>query len=239
MLKRTLAVAVLAPLVVPGVVVFLAGTVATLAGVQTSGAVFERMSLLLGAAAGQAALAGGIFALLRTARQRLLPAGNAPPRRLLAEVRTGVLWGVLLFAASTGVDKGTKWFLRGILGAESLGVLVEREEAPVVKLVMGDGPLWLTALAIPVVVILAPLVEELFFRGLLYPALKSSFGRPRAVWGSAAVFAAVHLYVVHFPSVLLAGVLLAYAYDSRGSLITPAVAHAFMNAAVLAVFLFR
>jgi membrane protease YdiL (CAAX protease family) len=41
-------------------------------------------------------------------------------------------------------------------------------------------------------VTLAPLLEELFFRGLLYPLLRRAFGLTMAVIVTAAGFAAIH-----------------------------------------------
>jgi membrane protease YdiL (CAAX protease family) len=41
-------------------------------------------------------------------------------------------------------------------------------------------------------VTLAPLLEELFFRGLLYPLLRRAFGLTMAVIVTAATFAAIH-----------------------------------------------
>ena len=47
-------------------------------------------------------------------------------------------------------------------------------------------------------VLLAPVAEEMLFRGILYPAIKQA-GYPRlALWGTSLLFAAVHMNLVTF-----------------------------------------
>jgi membrane protease YdiL (CAAX protease family) len=79
-------------------------------------------------------------------------------------------------------------------------------------------------------VILAPIAEEVFFRGLLYPALKQ-FGRPQfALWGSAVVFAAIHKSAAIFLPLLVLGVLLAWLYEKTNNLLASITAHSLFNA---------
>jgi membrane protease YdiL (CAAX protease family) len=88
----------------------------------------------------------------------------------------------------------------------------------------------------------APLGEEVAFRGVLYPALRSRFGVAPAAALSAAVFAVAHGYgVVGFAAVFWSGVLWALAYERTGSLWPSIIAHAAGNlaATVGAVALLR
>jgi uncharacterized protein len=90
-------------------------------------------------------------------------------------------------------------------------------------------------------VIVAPVLEELVFRGLIFGTLR----RGLSVWTSAvlsaAVFAVAHGYGAWgFASVFFSGVLWALAYERTGSLLPPILAHAatnLMTAAVLMVLL--
>src|SRR5262249_46671181 len=75
-------------------------------------------------------------------------------------------------------------------------------------------------------VIWAPLGEEVAFRGVLYPALRSRFGVAPATAVSAAIFALAHGYgVLGFVAVFWSGVLWALAYERTGSLWPGIIAH--------------
>jgi membrane protease YdiL (CAAX protease family) len=80
-------------------------------------------------------------------------------------------------------------------------------------------------------VIWAPLGEEVAFRGVLYPALRSRFGVAPAAAVSAAVFALAHGYgVLGFVAVFWSGALWAFAYERTGSLWPGIIAHSAGNA---------
>jgi membrane protease YdiL (CAAX protease family) len=82
-----------------------------------------------------------------------------------------------------------------------------------------------------IVVVFAPIAEEALFRGILYPALKQQ-GWPRlALWGSSALFAAVHFNVAIFVPLFGFALVLVYLYETRQNLLAPIVAHALFNAA--------
>lgn len=84
---------------------------------------------------------------------------------------------------------------------------------------------YLARVANPVLV--APLIEELFFRGLLYQRWARSWGRPRwALAASAIAFAAVHGNVV---GTLLFAVVATFLYLQSRSLWAPVVFHAAAN----------
>lgn len=78
-------------------------------------------------------------------------------------------------------------------------------------------------------VILAPVAEEVFFRGTLYAAIKE-YGYPRlALWGTAFIFAFVHLTPAIFLPLVLLSLLLCWLYDWTGNLLAPITAHATFN----------
>ncbi len=80
-------------------------------------------------------------------------------------------------------------------------------------------------------VVLAPVMEELFFRGLVQTYLGEVLrGRWRAVLGSAAAFGLVHSFQPQ-ATVALAflGVLLGFVYERTGSLVWPILIHAAFN----------
>ena len=58
-----------------------------------------------------------------------------------------------------------------------------------------------------VVVIGAPIVEEIFFRGLVYRAIEKRNGPTWALWASALLFAVSHTQLIQFPALLMFGLL--------------------------------
>lgn len=80
-------------------------------------------------------------------------------------------------------------------------------------------------------VLIAPIVEETMFRGLLYPALKLRWGRIGGVLTSAAIFGAVHPDLPGgFLPIFTLGVGLAVVYEWRGSLLPGIAMHGLQNA---------
>jgi hypothetical protein len=129
---------------------------------------------------------------------------------------------VLLVAAGLGVDT-----LLG-LGAERLGLASHWTEWFDEDLVFGLA----SAVADSVLagVVLAPVIEEVVFRGLLYATLRRRLGWPAAAAASAACFALAHGYgALGSADVWLSGVLWAWTYERTGSLWPGIAAHAAAN----------
>ncbi len=82
-------------------------------------------------------------------------------------------------------------------------------------------------------VIVAPVVEEVLFRGFLFQGLTNRFGVWIGVLGSAAVFALAHYYAVDgILTVAALGVVNALLYRLTGSLVSSIALHAMYNAVV-------
>jgi membrane protease YdiL (CAAX protease family) len=95
-------------------------------------------------------------------------------------------------------------------------------------------PLEMVLLTVSVVIV-APLVEELFFRGLLLGALRRRWGSPAAVAVSAGVFAVVHRQLLPLPGLFVLGVVAALLVIRTGRLGPAWTLHAGFNAATVAV----
>jgi hypothetical protein len=90
----------------------------------------------------------------------------------------------------------------------------------------GPGPLFVVIGA----VVLAPLGEELVFRGMLLPSLIPWAGTTAALWVSAIVFGGLHWYYgVMTPIIVLFGWVLGWARIASGGLRAPFVLHALIN----------
>lgn len=77
----------------------------------------------------------------------------------------------------------------------------------------------------------APVVEEIIFRGILYPALKQH-GWPRlALWGTSLLFALTHANAATFLPLSFLAMLLVFLYERTGNLLAPILTHSLFNAA--------
>ncbi len=123
----------------------------------------------------------------------------------------------------------------GVNDVTSASGLVEKTLAD-----LADEP-WLFALALPGIVLGAPLSEELIFRGALFSVIRNSwFGQTGAVVITAALWAVIHgasapwlfVFVIFIMGLLLGWLLLRF-----GSLWVTIAAHAAWNAfSTLAIF---
>ena len=87
------------------------------------------------------------------------------------------------------------------------------------------------------VCILAPLIEEFLFRGVLYPLLKKHVG---VFWGcvlSSLAFALSHQNLRSFVVLFLLGAFLTYSYEKNNNILVPMTSHAFFNALMLGIML--
>ncbi len=102
---------------------------------------------------------------------------------------------------------------------------------------LSASPLYLTALAF-MLVILAPVTEEILFRGLFYGWMRTRRLTPwLAAPLSAAVFGLAHLLPGALPALFCFGLGAAVVYELTGSTINTMVMHGFQNATALAVAL--
>ena len=83
----------------------------------------------------------------------------------------------------------------------------------------------------------APIVEELFFRGFLQGALRRRCGSTPAIVGTALIFAAIHGNAFAFLPLFVLGLVLGYVYDRTQSLVGPMLVHAGLNLSVVAALL--
>ena len=93
-------------------------------------------------------------------------------------------------------------------------------------------PVWLHGtIGLVLMVVLAPIVEELIFRGLLYRMLRERWGAWVSVVVSAAFFSLVHHGMLFSPQ-LIGGIIFALAYEWSRSLWVSIALHIGANAAV-------
>jgi hypothetical protein len=89
-----------------------------------------------------------------------------------------------------------------------------------------DSPVWFLLGA----VIVAPLVEEIFFRGFLFQGFRQRYGWINAALLSSAIFAAAHLDLVSLVPTFILGIVLAYTYHKSNSVLPGIILHFLVNA---------
>jgi uncharacterized protein len=105
----------------------------------------------------------------------------------------------------------------------------DQQQDPVIWLAEAETlPLLVTMVVLTVVV--APVVEELLFRGCLYRFLKAKLSMAVALGLSGLLFALLHYNLLSLVPLFILGVVLAYAYERTGSIKVPILIHAIFNA---------
>ncbi len=154
---------------------------------------------------------------------RLLGLRAVPPLRALG-------LGAFFFVAAYPLVR-----LCTILMAQWLGQHAESQE--IIKFftqaVSGGNPgqVWLLVAAAALV---APVVEEILFRGYFYGVLRRYLGPVAAVFLSAAFFAVIHVNLLSLVPLFVLAVCFALAYEATGSLLVPMTMHALFNLSNLA-----
>lgn len=155
------------------------------------------------------------------------------PRRPAEAIFYGILLGIgLIFAQqiiAQFISVVAVW-LEHWLGIDLIGIALEEQFRAFEGYGAGESPLLLAYFLLNVAV-LAPISEELFFRGYAYTTFRSHWGARLAALATALIFAAVHFYFVLFLTVFVMGVLFAMAYERNRSLLSMMTAHCVVNLA--------
>jgi len=139
------------------------------------------------------------------------------------ELGRNILWGAAGYCALLPL-----LLIAGLI-ANLISRSIETPAHPLIPMLMkADAAVFLLLLVTGV--LLAPFFEEIFFRGVLYNALRTRFKFWAAVIISGAAFAIVHPQLpAGFIAILVIGALFAVLFEIRGSLVPSMVAHALNN----------
>ncbi len=86
--------------------------------------------------------------------------------------------------------------------------------------------------------VVAPICEEVFFRGYVFTAFSRRRGIPWAFVTSSLLFALAHLNLQALVPILVVGVTFCFVYWRSGSLVPSIIAHAMNNALAISAFYF-
>ena len=140
--------------------------------------------------------------------------------RIFFGIKKGLIWsfgfGILAFFASLAL------FIAGIDPLPLIRMPMNSNFNQFILLILIGG-------------IVAPVAEELFFRGVLYGFFRR-WGVIVAVIASTLLFVSVHPFSHGIPVIqIIGGILFAVAYEVEGSLMSPITIHALGNCALFTV----
>lgn len=126
-----------------------------------------------------------------------------------------------------------------IFGLLAQGILrmagVAGELQPVVQVLRASQPLWLRAYLVVLGVAVAPVAEEVLFRGVLLPLILRRLGPAPAIFLVALFFALLHFNAFAFVPLFVIGSGFGLAYLMSGDLRVPVMMHALFNAVSFAL----
>ncbi|MFN2484878.1 MAG: lysostaphin resistance A-like protein [Candidatus Limnocylindria bacterium] len=162
---------------------------------------------------------------------------RALPGVRLAPRGWGAIWRRLGLGMMIG---GPVWIVATVVSFfVSAGLSAVLDQPPDTQLVEQIFPHlnpWAAGL---VIVLAAPISEEVFFRGIVFNAWWREYGFWRALLGSSLVFAVFHFSLFAFVPIFLLALVLGYVYAQTRSLLTVIAIHATFNAISTAILLIQ
>lgn len=132
------------------------------------------------------------------------------------------------------------WLAAIVVGAflsAALAPLIGQPQSNAVSLLRQSFDPLFIAVIVPTVCLLAPVCEELLFRGALFGWLRRLLPSPAAIALTAAVFAGAHLLPTLFPVLFVFGLGATWVRERTGSTLNSFAMHATQNTfAVLATY---
>jgi hypothetical protein len=194
----------------------------------------KSMHVLLLACAAQASALAAQLALIFSKRPfSPMPVNHAKltARRALGEAGLAWLAAYPLVAVASLI-----WQVLLEL-AQKIWVNLQTPPQETVKLLAQSSSFRENALMIFFAVLVAPVAEELFFRGGLYRFLKSRLPANVALVAASFLFALSHFNLETFLPLFVLGLLLARLYERTGNIVAPILFHAFFNLAMILLIL--
>ncbi len=85
--------------------------------------------------------------------------------------------------------------------------------------------------------LVAPVIEEIVFRGFIYSAVRKRAGVTLAIIVTSALFSLLHMSIFSFLPIFFLGIVLAYLYEKTGLLISSITLHVIHNSLLISMVL--
>ena len=146
-------------------------------------------------------------------------------------IALGLIAAVVVLPVAWGLQQLSAWAMTSAnFHPEPQQVVQEMQKS-------GVSPFQQAYIAL-IAMIAAPLVEEMLFRGILYPTIKQAGFPKLALWGNSILFALTHQNIPAFLPLVFFAMILTLLYEETGNLLAPIVAHSCFNAANFVMLLF-
>jgi membrane protease YdiL (CAAX protease family) len=173
-----------------------------------------------------ALLLGGTYFSVKVRHRSTITALGLKFDGLGAGLANGIGLGVPLFMGAMLLAYVSTLFFRNPTSTDVLSRSLN-------KVSSGGVNVGLIFLLFVTLVVLAPVCEEIFFRGYLYPALRNRMDKQPAMLLNGMFFAAAHFEIIGFLPRFFLGYGLCYIYERRNNLSGPIAGHALYNGLIL------
>jgi membrane protease YdiL (CAAX protease family) len=164
----------------------------------------------------------GIFGVMGFQRESAVEFFGLQPSRFPKAAWTGLLW----LAASYPLILAVQGLVHCFTGDNDDAQLI-------VRYFLEHPDPWHRAAVIFMAVIVAPVAEEILFRGYFYGVVRRFGGRLPAILISSLLFAAIHVHLPSVPGLVILALLLCLLYERTGSLWATITMHAAFNATTI------
>ncbi len=152
-----------------------------------------------------------------------------PKDAILAFLELLAIWPLVLAAITVTMALG-QFFWKYFWGKD-----FQMPQHEGLELIAQFPALPLQVLIIVLAVVIAPVVEEMLFRGLFQTVVRSYLRRPwPAIATTSLLFAMTHANPEHWPALFVLAMGLGYSYEKSGSLFRPILMHAMFNGITIA-----
>lgn len=142
-----------------------------------------------------------------------------------------------VLAVFVPVCLGTVFVVALLINQQLEQVLPESEPQEMVQMFVSTSSIATRFLIILAAVIIAPLTEEIVFRGLVYGVLKRYTDAPFAALSSSLMFAIIHMHLGSLGPLWVLAVLFCIAYELTGCLLVPMILHMVFNSTSILLML--
>ncbi len=170
-----------------------------------------------------------IFNIVRTGYGLPVTSLGLTIRNWKSDVKTGLKYYLIVLPVIIASGFIVNFVLR-VFG-------IEPEQQNIINNILSENSSGVFAFMIFFGIIVAPIAEELLFRGFMQPALRITYGKLQTVLISGFVFALIHWNAQVFLQIFILGLLLAYLFETTGSLVAPITVHVCHNTATLALLI--
>jgi membrane protease YdiL (CAAX protease family) len=146
--------------------------------------------------------------------------------KLVKIINYGLLGGISIWLVITFVNN----FIHSII--TKLFNLNPPAQGAIRNLLSSDNLFWFIAHSL-LIIIIAPITEEIFFRGVIYPYCKNKLGIINGILINGVVFGVAHFNFWIFIPTFIGGIVLAWIFEQTRSLYPAIIAHSTWNCIVI------